>query len=77
MNAGQIPQLLYRVITPESVVSGRTYSPPDPVYILSSKFGRPLTTDSFQVRTLSSAEVKLGVQCKPYKYYSIKLSEFS
>ena len=48
VNAGQIPQLLYRVVAPESSGSGRKYEPPEPVYILSQKFGRPLTTDSFQ-----------------------------
>ena len=48
VNAGQIPQLLYRVLAPESSGSGRKYEPPEPVYILSQKFGRPLTTDSFQ-----------------------------
>ena len=48
VNAGQIPQLLYRVVAPESNVSGRKYEPPEPVYILSPKFARPLTTDSFQ-----------------------------
>ena len=48
VNAGQIPQLLYRIVAPESSVSGRKYEPPEPVHILSSKFGRPLTTDSFQ-----------------------------
>ena len=48
VNAGQIPQLLYRVVAPESIVSGRKYEPPEPVTILSPKFARPLTTDSFQ-----------------------------
>ena len=48
VNAGQIPQLLYRSVVPDSTVSGRRYEPPDPVHILSSKFGRPLTTESFQ-----------------------------
>jgi len=48
VNAGQIPQLLFRIVAPESNVSGRKYEPPEPVYILSNKFGRPLTTESFQ-----------------------------
>jgi RCR-type E3 ubiquitin transferase len=49
VNAGQIPQILYRVVAQEGTASsGRKYSPPEPVYILSAKFGRPLTTDSFQ-----------------------------
>ena len=48
VNAGQIPQLLYRSVVPDSTVTGRRYEPPDPVHILSTKFGRPLTTESFQ-----------------------------
>ena len=48
VNAGQIPQLLYRSVVPDSTVTGRRYEPPDPVHILSSRFGRPLTTESFQ-----------------------------
>ena len=52
VNAGQIPQLLYRVVAPESIVSGRKYEPPEPVTILSPKFARPLTTDSFQASVI-------------------------
>ena len=69
VNAGQIPQLLYRVVAPESAVSGRKYEPPEPVYILSSKFGRPLTTDSFQALLAllqwAWSTFKVGLQITP------------
>ena len=50
MNAGQIPQVLYRIMTHEPTGSYRKFSPAEPVYVLSTKFGRPVTTDSFQER---------------------------
>ncbi|XP_035719406.1 E3 ubiquitin-protein ligase MYCBP2-like isoform X2 [Vespa mandarinia] len=48
VNAGQIPQLLYRVVTPENQTSNRQRDQIGPVYILKREFSRTVTKDCFQ-----------------------------
>lgn len=48
VNAGQIPQLLYRVITPENQSPNRPRDQTEPVYILHREFSRMVTKDCFQ-----------------------------
>lgn len=48
VNAGQIPQLLYRVITPENQTPSRPMDLIEPVYILSKDFSRTVTKECFQ-----------------------------
>lgn len=48
VNAGQIPQLLYRVVTPENQTPSRTMDVAEPVYILSKDFSRTVTKECFQ-----------------------------
>lgn len=49
VNAGQLPQLLYKVITNEGANNAQRRSdPPEPVSILSSRFARSVTTECFQ-----------------------------
>ncbi|XP_015122961.1 E3 ubiquitin-protein ligase MYCBP2 isoform X2 [Diachasma alloeum] len=48
VNAGQIPQLLYRVITPENQSPNRPRDQTEPVYILRREFSRMVTKDCFQ-----------------------------
>ena len=48
VNAGQIPQLLYKVITNEGKTNHRKQDPPEPVCILSNKFARSVTAECFQ-----------------------------
>lgn len=43
VNAGQIPQLLYRVVTPENQTSNRQRDQIGPVYILKREFSRTVT----------------------------------
>ena len=49
VNAGQLPQLLYKIITNEAVSNAhRRSDPPEPVSILSSRFARAVTAECFQ-----------------------------
>ncbi|KAL3283878.1 hypothetical protein HHI36_018047 [Cryptolaemus montrouzieri] len=48
VNAGQIPQLLYKVITPESQAPPRQIEISEPVHILSKDFSRTVTKECFQ-----------------------------
>lgn len=48
VNAGQIPQLLYRVITPENQTSNRQRDQIEPVNILKKEFSRTVTKECFQ-----------------------------
>lgn len=48
VNAGQIPQLLYRVITHENQTSNRQRDQVEPVYILKREFSRTVTKECFQ-----------------------------
>lgn len=49
VNAGQVPQLLYRVVANESQANHRRcYEPQEPVCILNSKFARRVTPDCFR-----------------------------
>ncbi|XP_054276655.1 E3 ubiquitin-protein ligase MYCBP2-like [Macrosteles quadrilineatus] len=48
VNAGQIPQLLYRVVTPENQTAARQTDCAEPVYILSKEFSRAVSTDCFR-----------------------------
>lgn len=48
VNAGQIPQLLYRVVTPENQTSTRPIDIAEPVYILNKDFSRTVTKECFQ-----------------------------
>ncbi|XP_056648043.1 E3 ubiquitin-protein ligase MYCBP2 isoform X1 [Diorhabda sublineata] len=48
VNAGQIPQLLYKIITPENQSSPRQNDIIEPVYILSKDFSRTVTKECFQ-----------------------------
>lgn len=43
VNAGQIPQLLYRVVTPESQATNRQTDSTEPACILSREFSRTVT----------------------------------
>ncbi|XP_031781072.1 E3 ubiquitin-protein ligase MYCBP2 isoform X6 [Nasonia vitripennis] len=47
VNAGQIPQLLYRVITPENQNYSRKRDQVEPVYILKREFSRTVTEECF------------------------------
>lgn len=47
VNAGQIPQLLYRVITPENQNYSRKRDQLEPVYILKREFSRTVTEECF------------------------------
>jgi E3 ubiquitin-protein ligase MYCBP2 len=48
VNAGQVPQLLYKMITSEGQASHRRYDPPEPICVLSHKFAKRVTPDCFQ-----------------------------
>lgn len=48
VNAGQIPQLLYKVITPENSAPPRQVDIIEPVHILSKDFSRTVTKECFQ-----------------------------
>ncbi|XP_034942184.1 E3 ubiquitin-protein ligase MYCBP2-like [Chelonus insularis] len=48
VNAGQIPQLLYQIITPENQSPNRPRDQAEPVYILHREFSRTVTKDCFQ-----------------------------
>ena len=49
VNAGQLPQILYKIITNEAVSNAhRRSDPPEPVSILSSHFARAVTVECFQ-----------------------------
>ncbi|XP_046683725.1 E3 ubiquitin-protein ligase MYCBP2 isoform X4 [Homalodisca vitripennis] len=48
VNAGQIPQLLYRVVTPENQTATRQTDTCEPVYILSKEFSRAVSTECFR-----------------------------
>lgn len=49
VNAGQIPQLLYRVVTPESQTPNRQTDHAEPVYILCRDFSRSVNRVSFKL----------------------------
>ncbi|KAM7310480.1 E3 ubiquitin-protein ligase MYCBP2 [Ixodes scapularis] len=48
VNAGQLPQLLYRVITPDVQTSNQTMDQSESITILSYKFSRTVTPECFQ-----------------------------
>ncbi|XP_076385847.1 MYC binding protein highwire isoform X12 [Megachile rotundata] len=48
VNAGQIPQLLYRIVTPENQTPNRQRDQIEPVYVLKRDFSRTVTKDCFQ-----------------------------
>lgn len=48
VNAGQIPQILYKIITPENQASPRQSDITEPVHILSKDFSRTVTRECFQ-----------------------------
>ncbi|KAG8222420.1 hypothetical protein J437_LFUL008417, partial [Ladona fulva] len=49
VNAGQIPQILYRVVAPESEAASRQiHSSDEPVHILSREFSRTVSKECFQ-----------------------------
>lgn len=48
VNAGQIPQLLYRVVTPENQTPNRQTDHTEPVYILSREFSRAVSRVSYK-----------------------------
>ncbi|XP_076287336.1 MYC binding protein highwire isoform X6 [Lasioglossum baleicum] len=48
VNAGQIPQLLYRVVTPENQTPNRQRYQIEPVYVLKRDFSRTVTKECFQ-----------------------------
>lgn len=43
VNAGQIPQLLYRIVTPDNPTSNRQRDRMEPVYVLKRDFSRTVT----------------------------------
>ena len=47
VNAGQLPQLLYKLISAENSQAHRRYDPQEPVSILSGKFAKRVTPDCF------------------------------
>lgn len=62
VNAGQIPQLLYRVVTPENQTASRQTDSVEPIYVLSKEFSRAVTTVSilihyFNKRIISNIEI--------------------
>lgn len=48
VNAGQIPQLLYKIITPENLSPPRQMDFIEPVHILSKEFSRTVSKQCFQ-----------------------------
>ncbi|KAG7189524.1 hypothetical protein KM043_017215 [Ampulex compressa] len=48
VNAGQIPQLLYRLVTLETQIPNRQRDQIEPVYVLKTEFSRTVTKDCFQ-----------------------------
>ncbi|XP_026302017.1 E3 ubiquitin-protein ligase MYCBP2 isoform X8 [Apis mellifera] len=48
VNAGQIPQLLYRIVTPENQTPNRQRDRIEPVYVLKRDFSRTVTKECFQ-----------------------------
>jgi E3 ubiquitin-protein ligase MYCBP2 len=49
VNAGQVPQLLYKIVTTESQsLQNRRSDPSEPICILTSKFSRTVTSECFQ-----------------------------
>lgn len=48
VNAGQIPQILYRIITPETQSSSRPPETHEPIHVLSKDFSRSVTKECFQ-----------------------------
>ena len=57
VNAGQLPQILYKMITNERPTTHRRRDPQEPICILTNKFAKRVTPSCFQVR----------VQCPKYK----------
>ena len=47
MNAGQLPQLLYKLVSNEASAQHRRYDPQEPVSVLSNKFAKRVTPDCF------------------------------
>lgn len=48
VNAGQIPQILYKVITPENQTPTRQVEQTEPIHILSKEFSKSVTKECFQ-----------------------------
>ncbi|KAL1517024.1 hypothetical protein ABEB36_000844 [Hypothenemus hampei] len=48
VNAGQIPQLLYKIVTPENQSPPRQVEIIEPIHILSKEFSRTVTKECFQ-----------------------------
>ncbi|XP_043286736.1 E3 ubiquitin-protein ligase MYCBP2 isoform X2 [Venturia canescens] len=48
VNAGQIPQLLYRIVTPETQSPNRQRDQSEPVYVIRREFSRAVTKECFQ-----------------------------
>ncbi|CAK9797457.1 E3 ubiquitin-protein ligase MYCBP2 [Anthophora quadrimaculata] len=48
VNAGQIPQLLYRIVTPENQTPNRQRDQIEPVYVLKRDFSRTVSKECFQ-----------------------------
>ena len=75
VNAGQIPQMLYRVVTPESQTPNRQADHAEPVYILCRDFSRAVNRVSFKLSadTCKVACVNLSA-C--FEYFPIRMEEF-
>lgn len=80
VNAGQIPQLLYKIITLESQATPRQADVTEPVHILSRDFSRTVTKECFQsvisLLQWSWNTFKLGVvdgQAINHMYTSLEL----
>lgn len=65
VNAGQIPQLLYRVVTPESQTPNRQTDHAEPVYILCRDFSR----------AVNRVSCKLSADCMNLRKNSCIVSE--
>lgn len=48
VNAGQIPQILYKVITPENQTPARQIEQTEPIHILTKEFSKFVTKECFQ-----------------------------
>lgn len=80
VNAGQIPQLLYKIITPESQAAPRQADVTEPVHVLSRDFSRTVTKECFQsllsLLQWSWNTFKLGIvdgQAVNHMYTSLEL----
>lgn len=80
VNAGQIPQLLFKIITPESQTTPRQTDITEPVHVLSKDFSRSVTKECFQsllsLLQWSWNTFKLGVvdgQAVNHMYTSLEL----